>query len=171
MKYYVRVNGREHEVELLERLGETSVLVDGEPLDVEYHDADLLGQVLVLAEGRSFGVSVEGDAQKVGVTIAGHFYDVAIEDERERAAHAAAREAAKGGGVVVSVMPGVVVEVLVEEGQSVAEGEPLLILEAMKMQNEIAAPADGLVAKLHVTAGRAVASGERLVTMAAPAEE
>ena len=167
MKYFVEVNGRERVVELSERLGRLSVLVDGEPVEVDYGDVDGLGQLLVLSGGESFGVSVEGDTNRMGITIAGHLYDVAIEDERERAASAAERAAAKRGGLVKSVMPGVVFELLVEPGQAVEEGQPLLILEAMKMQNELAAPTSGLVREVHVRQGEAVAGGAKLVTLEA----
>lgn len=171
MKYFVEVNGRERVVELTERLGRLTVTVDGTPIEVGYGDVDGLGQLLVLSEGKSFGVSVEGDTNRMGVTIAGHLYDVVIEDERERAANAAERAAAKGGGLVKSVMPGVVVELLVEPGQAVEEGQPLLILEAMKMQNELAAPTAGVVKEVHVRQGEAVAGGARLVTLEAVEED
>jgi biotin carboxyl carrier protein len=64
-------------------------------------------------------------------------------------------------------MPGVVVDLLVKNGQEVKAGEPLLILEAMKMQNEILAPADGRVTDVHVARGQAVGAGEKLVTLVA----
>ncbi len=114
MKYFVELNGRERVVELTERLGQLTATVDGEPIDLSYDDVDDLGQLLVLSGGRSYGVSIEGDTNNIDITIAGHLYDVLIEDERERAASLAASAAAKGGGPVKSVMPGVVVELLVE---------------------------------------------------------
>ena len=64
-------------------------------------------------------------------------------------------------------MPGVVVSLVVDEGQAVEAGQPLLILEAMKMQNEIDAPLAGIVKAVHVAEGQAVAAGEKLVTLAA----
>lgn len=170
MKYFITVNGRAHEVELQERLGALVIQVDGRDYDVSYDAVDDLGQVVLLHEGKSFGLSIEGDETRVSVTLAGHFYDVELEDERERAAHAAERAASKGGGVVQSVMPGVVVELLVQRGAQVAKGAPLLILSAMKMQNEINAPSDGVVSEIHVAAGQAVSAGTKLVTIAAPAE-
>ena len=91
-----------------------------------------------------------------------------IEDERERAAHAAEGAREHKGGEVKSIMPGVVLELLVAEGDTVVAGQPLLILAAMKMQNEIAAPSAGRVTRLHVAQGEAVASGARLVTLSAP---
>ena len=57
------------------------------------------------------------------------------------------------------------VEYLVEVGAEVAEGQPLLILEAMKMQNEISAPGPGILAAIHVEAGATVAAGDKLVTL------
>ena len=88
-----------------------------------------------------------------------------LEDERERAAHVAERAASKGGGMLKAVMPGIVVETLVAVGEEVGEGQPLLILEAMKMQNEILAPGPGIVARFHVEPGQAVAAGEKLVDL------
>lgn len=170
MKYFVEIAGREHVVELTERLGQLSATVDGEEVGLSYEDIDDQGQLLVLSRGRSYGVSIEGDQNRIGITIAGHLYDVRIEDERERAANAAERAAGQAGGLVKSVMPGVVVEVLVEPGTEVVAGQPLLILEAMKMQNEIAAPVAGLVKELHVAQAEAVGAGAKLVTLEAAQE-
>ena len=169
MKYYVTVNGRSHEVDLVERAGVRVVSVDGTELDASYAEVDELGQVVMLSHGRSYGLSIEstaGDDSRVAITLAGHAYDVQIEDERERAAHAAERAGSKGAGSVNAVMPGIVVEVLVTTGQRVEKGEPLLILSAMKMQNEIAAPSEGVVKAIHVAPGQAVAAGAKLVTLA-----
>ncbi len=169
MKYFIQVNGRQHEVDVVERLGELKVAVDGKPLDLSYEEVDTLGQVALLSEGKSYGVSIEGDMSKASVVIAGHLYAVEIEDERERAAHAAERAASKGGGLVKAIMPGIVVKLMVAEGDLVEAGQSLLILEAMKMQNEIAAPAAGKIKTIHVREREAVAGGAKLV-MIVPAE-
>ena len=175
MKYFVSVNGSEHEVELTEVLGALRVSFDGRPLDVRYEEVDRLGQVALYVadpsrtdEGgaKAYAVSIEGGASQAQVTVAGHLYQVVLEDERERAAHDAERTRAKGGGDLKSIMPGVVVKLLVSEGETVAKDQPLLILEAMKMQNEIGAPAPGRVTAVHVREGQAVSSGARLVTLA-----
>jgi pyruvate carboxylase subunit B len=151
---------------LVERAGVLAVEVDGKSLDVRYEEVDELGQVVLMRDGRSYALSIEGDESRAAVTLAGHFYDVRLEDERERAAHAAERATGPASGDVLGVMPGVVVAVLVKKGEAVQAGQPLLILSAMKMQNEIAAPAAGVVADLHVSPGQAVAAGARLVTLA-----
>jgi 3-methylcrotonyl-CoA carboxylase alpha subunit len=166
MKYFASVNGRPHEVELVEEHGRLAVRVDGKPLALRYEEVDEQGQVLALCEGRSYALSIEGSEERVCVTQTGHFYEIELEDERERAAHAAERAGAKSGGIVNAVMPGIVVELLVAKGQSVAKGQPLLILSAMKMQNEIGAPQAGVVKELHVAAGQAVSAGAKLVTLA-----
>ncbi|MEO0649542.1 MAG: biotin/lipoyl-containing protein [Planctomycetota bacterium] len=171
MKYFVKVGSTEHEVELVERSGELTITVDGAPLQMSMADVDGLGQYSVVADGRAYAVSIDGDTQDQALTIAGDRFDVELEDERERAANAAARAKAGKGGVVKSVMPGVVVEVLVEPGAEVEAGQPLLILEAMKMQNEIEAPVAGTVTDVFVAQGQAVGGGEKLASIKAAEEE
>lgn len=165
MKYFVTVNGRAHEVQLVERANRLLVSVDGRDYDTRYQEVDSLGQVVLNHDGRSYALSIEGGENDIGITLAGHFHEVRIEDERERAAHAAERASGRGSGIVVSVMPGVVVEILVKPGDRVEKAAPLLILSAMKMQNEIGAPASGVVKELHVAPGQAVAAGAKLVTI------
>ncbi len=168
MKYHVTVNGEAHEVELTERLGSLVVRYDGEPLDVRYHPVDSLGQVALFVAEKSYGVSISGDAQSAEVTVAGHLYRVTIEDERERAARAAERSRTKAGGELLAIMPGIVVKLLAKVGDRVVQGQALLLLEAMKMQNEIGAPADGVVKAIFVREGQAVAGGARLVSLGEP---
>ena len=62
-------------------------------------------------------------------------------------------------------MPGIVVSLLVGEGDAVEEGQPLLVLEAMKMQNEIAASVAGVVKRIHISEGEAVSAGAKLVEL------
>jgi len=171
VKYWVTVNGRAHEVDVTERLGKLAVVVDGAPLEIVYEEVDQLGQVALFVDGYSHAMSIEGDEAAVAATIDGYLYDVEIEDERERAAHAAERAASAGGGVVKSIMPGIVIKLMVAEGDAVVAGQPLLILEAMKMQNEICATADGVVVGLHVAEGEPVESGAKLATLVVPAQD
>lgn len=74
-------------------------------------------------------------------------------------------EGSAGSENVTAMMPGRVVRILVSEGQEVRKGDGLLILEAMKMENEIRAPRDGHVARIPVTAGETVERGAGLVTL------
>jgi len=70
-----------------------------------------------------------------------------------------------GGDAMTAPMPGTVLKLLVNAGDTVTENQPLLILEAMKMENEIVAPHAGKVSHIHVTSGQAVNPGDALVTI------
>src|SRR5205809_97683 len=73
-----------------------------------------------------------------------------------------------GGGTVRAPMPGVVVRIEVVEGQQVDAGAGLVVVEAMKMENELRAPRSGMVQTVHVAVGQAVEKGASLVTLASP---
>ena len=73
--------------------------------------------------------------------------------------------AGRGSGVVKAVMPGLVIKVNVQEGQAVEAGTPLLVLEAMKMENEVKSPGAGVVKKINVKPGEIVETGAVLVEL------
>ena len=104
--------------------------------------------------------------KKFNVTVNGTTYEVEVE-EVKAAGGAAAPKATAGAGEhsIDAPMPGKVVKLVAAEGQSVKAGEVLLILEAMKMQNEIPADADGVVKKFNVAAGQSVKAHESLVIL------
>lgn len=115
------------------------------------------------------------------ITVNGVAYDVAVEEMGEGAAASApapaatpkpaapkaAPAAAAGAGAIKinSPMPGNILSVKASAGQAVKKGDVLMILEAMKMENEICAPQDGTIASIQVSAGDSVESGDVLVTM------
>jgi biotin carboxyl carrier protein len=118
--------------------------------------------------GRCRDVLFEEDARGAWVTVDGVRHPVAIEDERERAAHLAAASAPSGPVALRSLMPGIVRAVLVKPGQSVSPGQPLVILEAMKMENELRAEHEGVVREVKVCAGTPVEGGAPLVVLDSP---
>ncbi len=81
------------------------------------------------------------------------------------AAAPAPAQAPAGGETVTSPMPGTILDVKVAAGQSVKSGDVLMVLEAMKMENEIMAPCDGTVAAVNVTKGSSVQSGDLLCSI------
>ncbi|NLE69798.1 MAG: biotin/lipoyl-binding protein [Clostridiales bacterium] len=113
--------------------------------------------------------------KKYKVIVDGQEYEVGIEAlsgeelSAPKAAPAApakpAAAAAAGGEAVNSPMPGTILAVNVKAGDAVKKGQALMILEAMKMENEINAPKDGVVAAVHVSKGQAVESGSLLCTL------
>lgn len=78
---------------------------------------------------------------------------------------AAAPKKAAAGGAIVAPMPGTIISVAVEVGVSVSQGQTLLVLEAMKMENEIQAPADGTVLELNASQGLSVNAGDTLIVL------
>lgn len=165
MKYYTRI-GDEERVFRFERVdGRLLAHSDGRTWHVDLSPIGDGAAFSLLVDGRSHDVLVENSTVGMVVQLAGERLLVDVEDERERAAHQVAHSAAGGRREVRAVMPGVVVEVLVEEGQKIREGETLLVLEAMKMQNPVQAEGDGVVAALHAKQGVAVAGGAVLLVI------
>jgi acetyl/propionyl-CoA carboxylase alpha subunit len=121
-----------------------------------------------LTDGRrSLLALVEGSGSDWYVTLAGRRIPVTVRSWRERVLAEARLAAAERGGPIEirSTLPGLVVAVNVAEGAAVGEGDALLTIEAMKMQNEVRAPRNGRVAHVAVSPGQPVASGVLLVRL------
>jgi biotin carboxyl carrier protein len=71
----------------------------------------------------------------------------------------------EASGIITAAMPGTILEVKAAEGDTVERGQALLILEAMKMENEIMAPCDGVIGEIHVAVGASVNSGDLLIVI------
>ncbi len=167
MKYFVTIGAQTIEVEV----DGDRVLVGGEAVDA--HLAPLPGTPLyhLLLGGESWTVAaqpLEGDGQWA-MGVVGERMEVAVQDEQSRKTEAvAAAPGAAGPAVVRAPMPGLVVRVEVADGQQVEAGAGLVVVEAMKMENELRAPRAGVVQTVHVTAGQTVEKGMALVTLASP---
>jgi biotin carboxyl carrier protein len=145
--------------------GELDARVDDRrvELDVAYLGA----QLNVRIDGQVVDLTVEGSPPEVGAVASGHRSYVRVESERMRAAEQAKKTSVGGGDrVVKSPMPGRVVKVLVAKGDSVEVGRGLVVLEAMKMENEVRAKVAGTVAEVHVAPGATVEGSAKLVTLA-----
>jgi biotin carboxyl carrier protein len=101
------------------------------------------------------------------VLLRGRLYPVNVEDEREKRLRAAAggRVAETGEYHLRAPMPGLVVAVQVIEGQEVKKGQVILILESMKMQNELKSPRDGTIGRIRVKAGESVEQKQSLLSV------
>jgi pyruvate carboxylase subunit B len=133
------------------------LIVDGEPKPFTF---EVLrdGYVSLIVDGTSVPVSVEpvGDGT-MRVTIDGQRTEVQVKDEQDLLVDEfGLGEDEAAGGVVRAPMPGLVLDILVEEGDEVAAEQGLLVLEAMKMENELNAPSSGVVGTVHVESGEAV---------------
>jgi biotin carboxyl carrier protein len=163
MKYVVDVRGRKAAVSVEPRPdGRWTVAIDGGPARVV--EARALGAAEWLlrdeAGARSVGVHLDGD--RLTAQVRGHGVSGTVEDPRSAAMHAADAGAA---GALKTPMPGAVARVLVKPGDPVTKGQVLVVVEAMKMENEFRAPCDGVVADVGVKAGTTVEAGALLVTV------
>lgn len=136
------------------------ITINGRPFTVETgHEG------LVLVDGIAYDVVLEGNWAQVG----GDSYTVDVNGLSLRSGGPAAAtgrapaSADPGDGAVVAIMPGKVTRVLVEEGQAVEEGEPVCVLEAMKMENELRTDRAGVIGTVHVNPGDDVEKGQVLV--------
>jgi pyruvate carboxylase subunit B len=147
------------------------VLVDGEPKPYSF---EVLrdGYVSLIIDGQSVPVSVESmDEGRMRVTIAGRRTEVEVKDERDLLVDEfGLGDEGAAGGEVRAPMPGLVLEVLVEEGDEVEADQGLLVLEAMKMENELTAPSGGIVGTVHAVSGEAVEK-EALLIEIEPVED
>ena len=120
------------------------VKVDGEEYEVELEKQNGLWNVTI--EGKSFNIEIEGSS--VG--------DTSVSKRKKT-------NRGKKSGTISSTIPGKVVSISAKEGQMVSEGDVVMILEAMKMQNEIKSPIDGIVKEINCTPGERVEGNVTLV--------
>jgi biotin carboxyl carrier protein len=167
MKYFVEWAGTTRVVEIVTGRDRTTVLVDGMPHDADVALIEGTGLYSLLLDDASYALTARFEQGTAVLAFHDREVRVPVEDERGRETRRLTGGGRKGAGKgdVRSVMPGVVKEIRVKEGDKVAAHDPLLVLEAMKMENEIRADRDGTVAKVHVTAGQAVEKGAPLVSL------
>jgi biotin carboxyl carrier protein len=153
---------RSHTVRL-SRAGETLVckVDDAEvSLDVATRENGVLSLVVVDADGRSRSYEVRRDQDRIGVN--GHIYLAEVRDPRSLRARRRAADSASGPRKVTALMPGKIVRILLAEGDPVDAGQGIVVIEAMKMQNEMRSPKAGIVKRIAVAEGAAVNPGEIL---------
>jgi biotin carboxyl carrier protein len=164
MKYFVSLDGRQHEVEV----DGDEVRVGGRRVRATLHGVQGTPMRLLTVDGHSvsFAVTPDGPGRW---TLQHRGEAVVVEVLDERSHHirnmVGAGKAQAAGAVVKAPMPGLVVRVLVEPGARVAHGAGLVILEAMKMENELKAPVPGAVGRVMVKAGQSVEKGQALVVI------
>ena len=167
----VHLPGNDFQIHLDDR-NELLALEGHSSFDIKYIGGEVYS---VIVDGRQYVVHASTDKEasgsvdegtKVNVWVDGQTLDATVETERTRLIKALEREGARHPAVrkLVAPMPGLVVKLNSEVGQAVQPGSSLLILEAMKMENEIRSAVDGTVESIAVSPGQAVEKGEVLMT-------
>jgi biotin carboxyl carrier protein len=164
MKYITTIGEREYSIEII---NQQLILLDGIPYEVDF--ASVSGQPVysLLVDGKSYEGYMYANDDDWEVLLQGNLYNVQVEDERERRLRQALGEgpAQHGEFHLKAPMPGLVISVPVEDGQEVAKGDVLLILESMKMQNELKSPRDGKVSRIRVKVGDSVERKQTLLSV------
>lgn len=167
MKRTLIVNGGEQTIEILApapacrfRLGEGAERAADVAIPAP-------GVYSILLDGRSYDAHVERTPSHLIVTVQGQRFEIEVHDPRRWSRHAPGRQG-EGVETITAPMPGKVVRVLAAPGDEVKTGQGILVVEAMKMQNEMKAARPGRVLTLTVQEGATVTAGEVLATIGAP---
>ena len=164
MKYAVTVDNQTF---MMQVSRDNQVTVDGQVISVDFFPIDQAAAYSLLLDRYSYEVLVNESNGEYQVLLLGHQINVRVQSERAQRSARAGRETALAGAEVYvkAPMPGLVVAVPATEGQSVKKGDVLVVLESMKMQNELKAPRDGVVSAVRVTSGQNVEQNQTLVTI------
>ena len=159
MTVWLEIEGKKRRVDLpAVTTGDFECAVDGRAIRV---NARMLepGVMSLTVDGRQYRCVLDGD----GAWIGGRRYTFPVDDPRSLAGRRGAGSGAEGPRSVKAPMPGRVVRVLVEAGADVTEGQGVVVIEAMKMQNEVQSPLGGVVTAVHQAIGARVERGDLLI--------
>jgi len=166
-RYVLDIEGEQHRAVVARRGEEIEIAVD----DIEPRPANprpvLGGRALSIRYGgrlHLIHLSSTGDGGRVTATLAGRPVQLTVMDELRAQALESLGDAA-GSGTITADIPGLVVEIKVEPGQKVHQGDPVIVVEAMKMQNELCCGVGGTVSEIPVATGQAVNPGDVLLVI------
>jgi biotin carboxyl carrier protein len=165
MKFVATVGSRSHVVDVIEHEGRYRVSIDDQQWDV---DGRLTAQGIysLLINGVSHVADVDDDGGACVVEVGGETYTLRVEEQTR---YIIRTRGGVGGGAgaqtVKAPLPGKITHVPVRAGDAVIAGQSLVVIEAMKMENELKAAAPGTVREVRVSAGQAVNAGDVLVVI------
>jgi biotin carboxyl carrier protein len=164
MRYITTIGEREYLIEIID---EHTLLVNGVRYHIDFESVSEQPVYSLLIDGKSYESYVYEEEDGLQVLLRGAYYQASVEDEREKRLRRTS-----GGGVaehaefhLKAPMPGLVVAIPVSEGQTVSKGDVLLVLESMKMQNELKAPRPGTIARMRVKVGDSVELKQTLLSV------
>lgn len=165
MKLKADIDGESHELNLKVEGARVFAEVDGRSYQLEA-SFPMTGRLLLLLNSRVFDCRVGATGargESAEVHVGSYAYNITLIDpKRLRVGQSAGVQADGTAARIVASMPGKVVRLLVEQGAEVEAGDPIVVVEAMKMQNEMKSPRAGIVTTLQATVGATVKAGEVL---------
>ncbi len=167
MKFQAELNGEKHEVEVRREGEKAFAVVDGREYELDVAEPEA-GVYLFNHNGKVTEIFVSprpGRPYDLEVQTRGGSFDVHLIDPKRLHGSAGEADHADGAAEIRTAMPGKVVRLLVEAGADVQKGEGVVVVEAMKMQNELKAPKAGTVKEIRVAEGSTVGPGEVLVVI------
>ncbi|HEX2173301.1 MAG TPA: biotin/lipoyl-containing protein [Dehalococcoidia bacterium] len=167
MKYLIELDDRSIELDITEGEGGPIVRLEDRELAVHLASVGPTGPYSLLLDDASYEGYVESTEGGYRVILGGQVFQMTVEEAARARLHGLAGAGAKHEGVtiVAAPMPGLVIGVPVEVGQTVKRGETVVILQAMKMENELRTPRDGTIKEILAQPGDTVAQGQPLVTL------
>jgi len=166
MKLKADIAGDKLDVEIVRNGDRVTASVDGREYDLTLTtpEPDLIS--LWDDKGSTeFFVDTDKQSRAKKVYVNGRQFDIDIIDPRNSRIASSAEGSADGTAEIKSAMPGKIVRILVETGSEIAKGDGVIVVEAMKMQNELKAPKDGIVREIRAVEGSAVNAGDILVVI------
>ena len=167
MKLQAETVDEKHEIEIKHADGKVFALVDGRAYELEISEPEP-NVYLLKNEGKVFQAFVSPQ-QKAGdpfqVQIGRHSLDIKLIDPKRLRGTGRDAEHGDGAAEIRTAMPGKVVRILVEKGSAIEKGDGVLVVEAMKMQNELKSPKAGIVKDIRVEEGSTVSAGDVLAVI------
>ena len=163
MKLHAELDGNNHEVEIKHDDAKVFARVDDREYELEVSEPEP-GVYLLKHDGKIFEASVSG-GDPAQVRIGSNQLEVKLIDPKRLRGAGAAHEHGDGLAEIKTAMPGKVVNVLQSVGASVEKGDGIMVVEAMKMQNELKSPKAGVIKEIRITEGAAVSAGDILATI------
>ncbi|HEX9675727.1 MAG TPA: DUF2118 domain-containing protein [Anaerolineales bacterium] len=165
MKYIATLGDQAHEIDINV---EGEIVADGQRLTVDFQSVANQPVYSLIINGKSYEASVFATEARVDVLLQGRLFQVTVEEERQKRLRESSTAVVmpEGEYILKAPMPGLVVSVPVQEGQSVQRGDNLVILESMKMQNELKAPREGTVERIRIKIGDSVDQNQPLLSLA-----
>ena len=161
MIYEITIESKTYRVELVRHGSGWSCKLDGKDFPFDFVSLQN-GLLSVLVEGKSYEVRQEIAASETSIVVGQERFKTIVRDPRSLRSRRRDADGDQGPKKIVAPMPGKVVRIVAPQGAEVEAGQAVLVIEAMKMQNELKAPKKGKVKRITVSEGAAVEAGQTL---------